>query len=309
MSHVIISYLTSNMKFQKIVCVDYTKLEPWAIEALQEMSEEKVVVYHDEPGSKKETLQRISNADAVLVSWKTEIPEDIIEQCPNLKYIGMACSLYDDASANVAVEFARSKGITVTGIRDYGDPGVAEFIVSELVRLFHGLGEYQWKEMPVELTDKKIGIIGLGVTGQLLAKCLLPFGPDLYYYSRTRKKDLENEITYLPLKELMKTVDVISLHLPKNTLTLKAPEFELFGTGKILINTSLGLPFEESAFSNWLKKEGNFAIFDGDGKKQLSKETEKLPNVITTPKSAGWAAETQRRLSEKVLDNVKDFLQ
>ncbi|MCY2688693.1 NAD(P)-dependent oxidoreductase [Salinimicrobium sp. TH3] len=297
------------MKFKKIVCVDYTKLEPWALEALQEMSEEKIVVYDDEPGSKEETVERISNADAILVSWKTEISQEIIEQCSNLKYIGMACSLYDDASANVAVQFARSKGITVTGIRDYGDPGVAEFIVSELVRLFHGLGEYQWKEMPVELTDKKIGIIGLGVTGQLLAKCLLPFGPKLFYYSRTRKKDLENEITYLPLEELLKTVDVISLHLPKNTFILKAPQFKLFGTGKILVNTSLGLPFEESAFSDWIKKEGNFAIFDGDGKKQLPQETEKLSRVITADKSAGWAAETQRRLSEKVLENVRDFLQ
>lgn len=297
------------MKFNKIVCVDHTKLEPWALEELQEMSEEEIVVYDDEPGSKEETLERISNADAVLVSWKTEIPEDIIEQCPNLKYIGMACSLYDDASANVAVKFARRRGITVTGIRDYGDPGVAEFIVSELVRLFHGLGEYQWKEMPVELTSKKIGIIGFGVTGQLLAKCLLPFGPELFYYSRTRKTGFENQITYLPLDELLKTVDVISLHLPKNTVLLKAPEFAIFGTGKILINTSLGLPFEEGAFNDWVKKERNFAIFDGDGKKQLSKETEKLPHVITADKSAGWAMETQRRLSEKVLENVRDFLQ
>ena len=295
------------MKFKRLVCVDYTKLETWAIKELQELSEE-VVVYDDEP-SREETLKRIGDADAVLISWKTEISEEIIEQCPNLKYIGMACSLYDDASANVAVTFARSKGITITGIRDYGDPGVAEFIVSELVRLFHGLGKHQWGEMPVELTNRKIGIIGLGVTGQLVAKCLQPFGADLYYYSRTRKKDLENEIKYLSLEELLKTVDVISLHVPKNTVVLRAQEFDIFGTAKILINTSLGLPFEEAAFSDWIKKDRNFAIFDGDGKKQLSVETEQLPRVINANKSAGWAAETQRRLSEKVLHNIKNFLQ
>ena len=296
------------MNFRKIVCVDHTKLESWALQELQEMSEEEIDVYKDVPESEGETLRRIGNADAVLVSWRTEISEEIIEKSPNLRYIGMACSLYDDASANVAVNFARSRGITVRGIRDYGDPGVAEFIVSELVRLFHGLGEHQWREMPVELTNKKIGIIGLGVTGQLLAKCLLPFGPDLYYHSRTRKRELENQITYLPLHDLLQTVDVISLHLPKNTVLLREAEFDIFGTGKILINTSLGLPFEEKAFQDWIKKEGNFAIFDGDGKKQLSAETEDLPQVITVAKSAGWAAETQRRLSEKVLSNIKDFL-
>ncbi|NJW51509.1 NAD(P)-dependent oxidoreductase [Salinimicrobium oceani] len=295
-------------KFKKIVCVDYTKLEPWALEELQELSEEELCVYNDIPGTKEETVKRIGDADAIIVSWKTQISEEIIKNCPNLKYIGMACSLYDDASANVAVKFARSKGITVTGIKDYGDPGVAEFIISELVHLFHGLGAYQWREMPVELTNKKIGIIGLGVTGQLLAKCLRAFGTDLYYYSRTRKRNMEEQLTYLPLKRLLETVDVISIHLPRNTVILTATEFDIFGTGKILINTSLGLPFEESAFRTWIKKQGNFAIFDGDGKKELSEEAEKMARIITANKSAGWSAETQRRLSEKVLQNVKHAL-
>ena len=294
------------MKFKKLVCVDYTKLEPWAINELEAYCEE-VVVYEDEP-SGEETLNRIKDADAVLVSWKTEIPEEVIRQSPHLKYIGMACSLYDDASANVAVDFARNRGITVTGIKDYGDPGVAEFIISQLIFLLHGYAGKQWQDMPLELTSKKIGIIGLGTTGQLVAKCLLPFGTDLYYYSRSRKTKLEDKIKYLPLGELLETVDVISLHLPKNSLVLKAPDFAIFGTGKILINTSLGLPFDEAAFVEWIKKEGNFAIFDGDGKKQLSEETEKMDRVITAEKSAGWAAETQRRLSEKVLENVRDFL-
>lgn len=297
------------MKFKKIVCVDYTKLEPWAIDELQDLSEEEISVYQDVPGTKEETLKRIGNAEAIIVSWKTPIPEEIIQQCPNLRYIGMACSLYDDASANVAVKFAQSRGITVTGIRDYGDPGVAEFIISEIVRLFQGLGEHQWKEMPVEITNKKIGIIGLGTTGQLLSKCLKPLGADLYYFSRTRKRHLEEQLTYLPLQELLQTVEVISLHLPRNTKILRAAEFDIFGTGKILINTSLGLPFEEEAFKRWIKKEGNFAIFDGDGKKELAEETEKLPHIITAKKSAGWAAETQRRLSEKVLENVRNFLE
>ena len=297
------------MKFKKIVCVDYTKLEPWALRELQGLCEEEIEVYEDSPGTKEETIRRIKNADAVIVSWKTNLDEEIISECPQLKYIGMACSLYDDASANVAVNYARNKGITVTGIRDYGDPGVAEFIISELIRLFHGLGEYQWKEMPVELTDKKIGIIGLGTTGQLVAECLLPFGADLHYFSRTRKKEWEEKgVKYLELEDLLSSVDVISIHLPKNSLTLGAKEFTLFGTGKVLINTSLGLPFEETAFVEWIKREGNFAIFDGDGKKQLSSESVELPRVISASKSAGWAAETQRRLSKKVLQNIKDNL-
>lgn len=296
------------MKFQKIVCVDRTKLQDWALEELQGFSKNPIEVYDDYPKTKNEIISRLKGADAVLVSWHTNLDEEVIEACPHLKYIGMACSLYDDASANVAVSFARGKGITVTGIRDYGDPGVVEFIISELVRLLHGLGKEQWRVKSEELTHKKIGIIGLGTTGQLLAECLLPFGAAVYYYSRTRKKVWEEKgLTYLELKELLKTVDIISFHLPRNTMILRQEGFDTFGNGKILINTSLGLPFEEQAFNDWIRKEGNFAIFDADGKKELPPDLENFARIITAKKSAGWSAETEKRLSQKVLQNLKDY--
>jgi lactate dehydrogenase-like 2-hydroxyacid dehydrogenase len=296
------------MKFNKIVCLDNTKLQDWALQELQHLSRHEIDVYKDYPETTEEIISRIGNAEAVLLSWHTEITEEIIKQCPNLKYIGMCCSLYDDASANVAVNFARENGITVKGIRDYGDPGVIEFVISEIIRLLHGFGEHQWKEMPLELTNRKIGIIGLGTTGKMLADCLLPFGADLYYFSRSRKKDYEAKgVKYLPLKELLQQSEIVSVHLPKNTKILKKEEFEAFGSGKILINTSLGLPFEESAFEDWIKDPSNFAIFDGDGKKELKEELEKLANVISGEKSAGWSAETEKRLSEKVLENIRNL--
>lgn len=296
------------IQFNKIVCVDNTKLNDTAISELQDLSEAEVKVYTDYPESKDEVIERIGDAEAVIVSWHTELDKEIIEACPRIKYIGMACSLYDDESANVAVKYARKNGITVKGIRDYGDPGVAEFITSELIQLLNGYKEMQWKEMPQELTDLKIGIIGLGVTGKLLARCLLPFGADLYYYSNTRKPDWEDKgVKYLNLKDLLKTCEAVSFHLPKNAQPIGAEEISKFGNGKILINTSLGLPFDEKAFSKWIRNEGNFAIFDGDGKKELSKEILENSNVIALDASAGWSAQTLKRLSKKVIDNIQTY--
>lgn len=116
------------MKFNKIVCVDRTKLKDWALEELQKYSEDKIQNYTDYPESREEIIKRIGNAEAIFVSWHTAIDEDIIKNCPSLKYIGMCCSLYDDESANVAVKFARANEVVVKGIRDYGDPGVVEFV-------------------------------------------------------------------------------------------------------------------------------------------------------------------------------------
>ncbi len=295
------------MKFKKIVCVDETKLNEKAISQLENYAEE-VKVYHDYPESEQDTIERIGNADALIVSWRTPIGKGILEECSDLKYIGMACSLYDDESANVAVNFARDRGITVKGIRDYGDPGVAEFIISELIQLLNGYNGKQWKETPLELTGLKIGIIGFGVTGQLLADCLKPFGAELYYFSRTRKPELESEhLKYLELEELLQTCEVISFHLPKNTELIGSKEFEKFGDAKILINTSLGLPFNEKAFFDWINSGSNYAIFDGDGKKELSHETESLQNVIAHRSSAGWSKQTRVRLSEKVLQNIAEY--
>jgi lactate dehydrogenase-like 2-hydroxyacid dehydrogenase len=297
------------MKFNKIVCIDKTGLEPWAVEELKKYSKKPIEVFDDYPQNDNEIIQRIKDADCVLVSWNTQIGKEVIERCNQVKYIGMCCSLYDENSANVDIKTARVNNIEVRGVRDYGDEGVVEFIISELIRLLKGLGEYQWRNEPVELMQRKIGIIGMGTTGRMLAKRASAFGMKVYYFSRNRKLDIEKEgIDYLPLNELLKRTEIISIHLPKNTMILGKNEFSLFGNGKILINTSLGTPFQVPAFLEWIQRKGNFAIYDEDGAGSYKKEFEKYPNIILSKKVAGWTKEARQRLSSKVLQNIEEFL-
>ncbi|HAG44862.1 MAG TPA: dihydrofolate reductase [Clostridium sp.] len=297
------------MKFNKIVCIDKTGLEPWAIEELKKYSKKTIEVFDNYPQNDSEIVQRIKGADCVLVSWNTQISKEVIERCSQIKYIGMCCSLYNEDSANVDIKTARVNNIEVRGVRDYGDEGVVEFIISELIRLLKGLGEYQWRNEPVELMQRKIGIIGMGTTGRMLAKIASAFGMKVYYFSRNRKLDIENEgIEYLQLNELLKRTEIVSIHLPKNTMILGKDEFSLFGNGKILINTSLGTPFQVPAFLEWIQRKGNFAIYDEDGVGSYKKEFEKYPNIILSKKVAGWTKEARQRLSNKVLQNIEEFL-
>jgi lactate dehydrogenase-like 2-hydroxyacid dehydrogenase len=297
------------MKFNKIVCIDKTGLEPWAVEELKKYSKKPIEVFDDYPQNDNEIIQRIKDADCVLVSWNTQIGKEVIERCNQVKYIGMCCSLYDENSANVDIKTARVNNIEVRGVRDYGDEGVVEFIISELIRLLKGLGEYQWRNEPVELMQRKIGIIGMGTTGRMLAKRASAFGMKVYYFSRNRKLDIEKEgIDYLSLNELLKRTEIISIHLPKNTMILEKNEFSLFGNGKILINTSLGTPFQVPAFLEWIQRKENFAIYDEDGAGSYKKEFEKYPNIILSKKVAGWTKEARQRLSSKVLQNIEEFL-
>jgi len=295
--------------FKQIVVVDNTGMHDWALERLGELSEKPVRTFIDFPGSEEEILRRIEDADGVLVSYKTRLGKEVLAKCSRLKYIGMCCSLFSSKSANVDVDFARENGMTVTGIFDYGDEGLVEFIVAELIRLVKGLGNLQWKSEPVELTRRKIGIIGLGTTGKMLADRLQSFGAELFYFSRTRKPEAEKQgIRYLPLDELLETCEIVSLHLPRHTRILQEAEFKKLGSGKILINTSLGLTFDKAAFENWISDKQNFAIFDGDGAGGFTEEFNKYGNIISTKIVSGRTKEAYERLSQKVIANVEQFL-
>ncbi len=296
------------MKFNKIAFVSPTRLANWATTELQKYSDEEIIAYPDFPATPEELVKRIGKADCVFVSWETHVTKEVIEECPNLKYIGMCCSLYDEATSNIDFQYARKKDIKVTGVRDYGDEGLIEFILSELIRLVKGLGANQWKDTPVELTNRRLGIVGMGATGQMLAKAAMAFRMNISYYSRNRKPDIEKMgVQYLPLKELLSSSEIISTHLPRNTELIDEKLFSSLGQGKILVNTSLSLTFDKASFSKWIEGENNFAIFDGCGVAGHLKEFERHPKIITTDKVAGITAEAIERLSQKVIDNFKSY--
>ena len=297
-----------NITFKQIVILDYTGLQKFALDKLQAISEQRIIAYNDIPKDDADIISRIQHADCVFVSWNTRITAAVLSQCHKLKYIGMCCSLIDFDSANVDVRFAMEKGITVKGVRDYGDEGVGEFIITELIQLLKGLGKHQWREEPVELTNKKVGIIGIGTTGRLTAHRLQAFGAKTYYYSRNRKPDAENEgIEYMPLNELLYHCDIISFHLPRGTKILNAEHFKILGNNKIIINTSLGLCFEKEDFKKWIDIKENYAIFDivafGEHKAELSQND----NIIYSEATSGWTKEAKERLSYKVLENLEEY--
>ncbi|MEO1052232.1 MAG: NAD(P)-dependent oxidoreductase [Bacteroidota bacterium] len=296
------------MKFSKIVCIDETGLTDAAIDALCQFTEE-IDRYSDIPANNEVIIERAQDADVILVSWNTTIDAEVIAACEKLKYIGMCCSLYDADSANVDIKAAQHHGITVKGVKDYGDEGVVEFIISELIQLLKGLGQHQWKPEPVELTGRKLGIIGMGKTGSMLADAALAFGMEVYYYSRTRKTAIEAKgIGYLPLDDLLSTSDIISTHLPKHTTILNQQHFSMLQPGAIIVNTSLGPTFHVPSFLAWVGQSGNYAILDADGASGYTDLFNDTAGVILSDKVAGWTSEARNRLSRKVVDNIRTYL-
>ncbi|WP_020530022.1 NAD(P)-dependent oxidoreductase [Flexithrix dorotheae] len=295
--------------FQKLVCVDKTNLEQWAIQRLSDFSKSEIQIYEDYPQTETELLERIGDADGLFVSWKTKVSAEVIQKSKNLKYIGMCCSLIDKKSANVDVLAAESLGITVRGVRDYGDEGVVEFVFSQLIALAKGLGKWQWKSQQTELKGKQLGIIGFGTLGKMVAQVALAFGMKVNYYSRTRKPEFESaDLKYLPLPELLSKVDVITTHLPRNTKILGHAEFDKIKPNSVLINTSIGPTYDMEAFKEWMTEGDHYTILDADGAAGFIDDYKQLDRVILSDKVSGMTDQAYFRLSQKVIQNVEDYL-
>ena len=291
--------------FRKLVAIEPVSLVPSAEKALNSFAKD-VVLYPDIPAGDDEIVTRIGDADAVLLSYTSQINRYVLERCPNIRYIGMCCSLYLPESANVDIHYANERGITVTGIRDYGDEGVIECVVSELVRCLHGFGQDPWDGMPREITGLKVGIVGLGKSGGMIADALKFFGADIAYYARSEKKAAEEKgFRFMPLNELLKWSEVVCCCLNKNTVLLHKAEFEALGKGKILFNTGLSPAWDKAPFAQWIEAE-NLCFCDTLG---ALGDAEFLshPHVRCMQVSTGRTRQAFDRLSEKVLANLSEY--
>lgn len=94
-------------KFKKIVAIEPVNLTADAEERLKAYAD-SVQMYRDMPENDEETVRRIGDADAVLVSFTTYIGANVLAQVPHVRYIGMCCSLYAEESANVDIKYAGS---------------------------------------------------------------------------------------------------------------------------------------------------------------------------------------------------------
>lgn len=291
--------------FKKLVAIEPVSLISSAENALYSFAKE-VVMYQDIPVDDDQIVMRIGDADAVLLSYTSQINSYVLERCPNIKYIGMCCSLYSPESANVDIRFANQRDITVTGIRDYGDEGVVEYVISELIRCLHGFDQEVWDGMPREITGLRVGIIGLGKSGGMIADALKFFGAEITYFARTEKNEAKSKgYRFLPLAELVAQSEVVCCCLNKNTILLHEAEFEQLGNKKILFNTGLSPAWDEAAFSKWL--EGNNLCFCDTLGALGGKHFLYHPHVRCLQVSTGRTRQAFDRLSEKVLKNLSEY--
>lgn len=292
-------------KFDLLVMVDHTGISEFVLPELEKTAA-KVVCYEDFPSDEETILGRIQDADAVLVSWNTALSGDVLSRCPKLRYIGLCCTYFNEASCNVDIPYCRENGITVTGVSHYGDYGVVEYVISELIQMVKGLGRISFYEEQRELRHMKMGIIGLGTVGTMIAEAVSFFGMETAYYNRRKKEDCP--YPYMDKAELLQSCDVILTSIPRNQIVMGEEEFSLMGDHKIFINVGVGPSFDQAAFEKWIAR-GNYAILDGGSVHEGSRAWYAAQERISLSGGvAGFTWNARRRLAEKAVGNIEDYL-
>ncbi len=298
----------------KSVCGDDLSLEE--IEKLGEVS------YYGKPAP-EELPSVIGDSQALLCS-KISVTAQLLDACPNLKYIGVMATGYN----NIDLAACRARGVTVTNIPDYSSDAVAQMTMTFILSFATSFSDYtastargDWTRSELfcyypypltELGGKTLGLVGMGSIGEKVARLAEAFGMKVIYHTRN-KKDTPRE--YVSLDRLFARSDYVSLHLPLSAETEHLICRESLAKMKktaFLINTARGGLVDEAALREALD-QGIIAGFAGDVL-TVEPQREDCPligakNCVLTPHVAWAPKETRARLVGILTENLAAFLE
>ena len=262
----------------------------------------------------------IADADGLVVRSATKVNRELLEKAPKLRVIGRAGVGVD----NVDMEAATNRGVLVMNTPGGNAVSVAEHTFALMLALARSVpssntaiqaGRWEKSSSGVELRGKTLGLIGLGRVGIEVAKRARVFGMDVIAYDPyvTQAAAREVEVELLPLEDVLKRADVISLHTalsPATEKMINAAAIAQMKKGARLVNCARGELIDEVALAEALKS-GQLA---GAAVDTFAKEPPKdspligLPNVIATPHIAGSTAEAQEQVGTLIAQQDRDYL-
>lgn len=290
------------------------ELSPATIEALGPDFE----VRNCDGANRDELLKAIVDVDAILVRSATQVDAEALAAAKSLKVVARAGVGLD----NVDVEAATQAGVMVVNAPTSNIVSAAELAVALLLAsarnispAHQALRNGEWKRSKytgVEVSDKVVGVVGLGRIGLLVAQRLSAFGVKLIAYDPFVQpaRAAQLGVRMVELDELLRTSDFITVHLPKNKDTLGLINAEALSKVKPtvhIINAARGGIVDEAALYDALK-EGRVA---GAGLDVYAKEpcTDSplfsLDTVVATPHLGASTDEAQEKAGIAVAKSVR----
>ena len=261
--------------------------------------------------SEDKALSRLTGNE-ILMTSKCPITRELMENSPQLKYIGCTATGYN----NIDVEAAADLGIAVTNIPAYSTDAVAQHTIALMLELSNHVGlhnasvqdgqwsdnEYfcYWKKSVTLLTGKSLGIIGYGAIGKRVAQIARALGMEINIFSQDPAGAMKS--------------DFVSLHCPltrENRHMVNTEFLVNMKPGAILLNTARGGLVDERALADAIKA----GFIAGAALDVLEQEPPAkdcpligLDNCIITPHIAWSPKEMRQAVIDILAENLESWL-
>ncbi|UQN30276.1 phosphoglycerate dehydrogenase [Brachybacterium kimchii] len=294
------------------------ELSPATLEVLGSDVEIQTVDGTDRPS----LLSAVKDADAILVRSATQVDAEVFAAAGHLKVVARAGVGLD----NVDVPAATAAGVMVINAPTSNIVSAAELAITLILASLRNLGradasvkagKWERKQLTgVELLEKTVGIVGFGRIGQLVAERLRPFGVNLLaydpYINHARAADLGARV--VELDELMRTADVVTVHMPRTPETvglIGAEQFAIAKPNLHVVNAARGGLIDEEALFDALST-GRIAgagldVYSSEppAKSETAAKLLDLPNITLTPHLGASTAEAQEKAGVAVARSVR----
>lgn len=272
-----------------------------------------------------EIAGRVEGCEIVVVNKVVLDADTLARVAGTLKLVVIAAT----GTNNVDLEAAGRHGIVVCNVRGYGTPSVVQHVyalilalTTQLPRYIDAVAEGRWQRHPHfcildypirELNGLNLGIVGYGTLGRGVADVAPAFGMNVLVAQRPGGEPRDGR---LPMDELLRRADILSLHCPLTEDTrdlIGRRELRAMKNDALLINTARGGIVNETDLVDALRAgEIGGAAFDvltqeppANGNVLLDAD---LPNLIVTPHVAWASRESRRRVVDIVVGNIRAWL-
>ncbi|MDH4319032.1 MAG: hypothetical protein OEV64_11615 [Desulfobulbaceae bacterium] len=312
----------------KILITENKDFSPRALEMLSELAEV-------EAGDldRSQLLKKVGGFEVLWLRLRHQIDREVLDEASSLKYIVTPTTGLN----HIDMERAGELGIKVLSLR-----GEVEFLQNIRASAEHTMAlmlavlrnlpaavasvvQGGWQRDPYkgrELYEARVGLLGFGRIGKLVARYLHAFGSEILTHDPKVEGDPNFPyVRFVSREELLRESDIVSLHVELNASTVSffgESDFRLMKRGVYLINTSRGELLDEDALLRALE-DGKLAGAGLDvvwhehlveqGESRLIAYAAKHPNVVITPHIAGCTEESMAKTEIFMARKLKKALE
>jgi D-3-phosphoglycerate dehydrogenase len=274
-------------------------------------------------GKPREELDRaLAGAHALIVRSETRVTADLLARAPHLRVVARAGTGVD----TIDVHAATRRGIAVMNAPGANTVSAGEHALGLLLALVRRIpdaaaamrrGDWDRKRFEgTELRGKTMGVVGLGRIGGHVAQLARAFGMNVVAHDPylLPERAAELQVRLLPLEDLLRSADVVTLHVALTDQTLhliNADRLRLMKPTAVLINTARGELVDEAALAEAVREARIAgAAIDVFAVEPLAADSplRGLDRVILTPHLAASTAEAQERVAVEICAAVREAL-